>query len=125
MRVTRVHCAYFVNKPYTSGPCSSVSIVTGYGLDGPGIESRRGRDFLHLSSLLYNGYWGFPGGRKQPGVMLTPHHFLVLRSENRVEIIPLLSLRAFMACKKDETYLPYTNCIVYYSYSTFLHVTCL
>ena len=30
-------------------PGSVVSIATGYGLDGPGIESRGGRDFLHLS----------------------------------------------------------------------------
>jgi len=28
---------------------SVVSIVTGYGLDGPGIESRWERDFPHLS----------------------------------------------------------------------------
>jgi hypothetical protein len=28
---------------------SSVGIATGYGLDGPGIESRWGRDFSHLS----------------------------------------------------------------------------
>ena len=28
---------------------SSVGIVTGYGLDGPGIESRWGRDFPHPS----------------------------------------------------------------------------
>jgi hypothetical protein len=32
-----------------SGPGSSVGIVTGYGLDGPGIESRWGRDFSHRS----------------------------------------------------------------------------
>jgi len=31
------------------GPGSSVGIVTGYGLEGPGIESRWGRDFPHLS----------------------------------------------------------------------------
>ena len=31
------------------GPGSSVGIVTAYGLDGPGIESRSGRDFPHLS----------------------------------------------------------------------------
>jgi hypothetical protein len=31
------------------GPGSSVGIVTGYGLDGPGIESRWGRDFLNRS----------------------------------------------------------------------------
>jgi hypothetical protein len=31
------------------GLSSSVGIATGYGLDGLGIESRWGRDFLHLS----------------------------------------------------------------------------
>jgi hypothetical protein len=30
-------------------PGSSVGIVTDYGLDGPGIESRWGRDFSHTS----------------------------------------------------------------------------
>ena len=35
--------------PGSSGPDSSVSIVTGYRLDGPGIESWWGRDFPHLS----------------------------------------------------------------------------
>jgi hypothetical protein len=30
-------------------PGSSVGIATGYGLDGPGIESQWGRDFSHLS----------------------------------------------------------------------------
>jgi hypothetical protein len=31
------------------GPGSIVGIATGYGLDGPGIESRWKRDFSHLS----------------------------------------------------------------------------
>jgi len=31
------------------GPGSAVGVATGYGLDGPGIESRWGRDFPHLS----------------------------------------------------------------------------
>ena len=30
-------------------PGSVVGIATGYGLDGPGIESQWGRDFPHLS----------------------------------------------------------------------------
>jgi hypothetical protein len=45
----------------------SVSIVTDYGLDGPGIESRWGEIFRTRPdqpwgppSLLYNGYWVFP-----------------------------------------------------------------
>jgi len=33
----------------TSGPGSVVGIATAYGLDGPGIECRWGRDFPHLT----------------------------------------------------------------------------
>jgi hypothetical protein len=33
------------------GPGSIVGIATAYGLDGPVIESRWGRDFPHLSRL--------------------------------------------------------------------------
>jgi hypothetical protein len=39
-----------LKKHKQGGPGSSVSIAIGYGLDGPGIESRWGRDFLHLST---------------------------------------------------------------------------
>jgi len=40
----------FESTLYTNcGPVSIVGIVTGYGLDGPGIESWWGRDFPHLS----------------------------------------------------------------------------
>ena len=49
---------------------SSVGIATRYGLDGPGIEYRLGRDFPHPyrptlepTRLLYNGYRVFPGGK--------------------------------------------------------------
>ena len=55
-------------------PGSVVGIATGYGLDGPGTESRWGRYFRTCPdrpwgprSLLYNGYWVFPGGKEQPG----------------------------------------------------------
>ena len=53
---------------------SSVGIATGYGLDGPGIESRWGQIFCTCPdrpcgppSLLYNGYRVFPGGKDRPG----------------------------------------------------------
>jgi hypothetical protein len=56
------------------GPGSSVGIATGYGLEGPGIESRW-REIFRTSpdrpwgqpSLLYNGYRVFPGGKERPG----------------------------------------------------------
>ena len=40
---------YYYYYYYYCGPGSSVGIATGYWLDGPGIESRWGRDFPHLS----------------------------------------------------------------------------
>jgi hypothetical protein len=41
---------YFFLLLIIRGRDSSVSITTGYGLDGPGIESRWGRDISHKSS---------------------------------------------------------------------------
>jgi hypothetical protein len=56
------------------GPGSIVGIVTGYGLDGPGIESWGGKIFCTCPdqpwgppNLLYNGYRVFPGGKERPG----------------------------------------------------------
>ena len=61
------------------GPGSIVSIVTGYRLGGPGIKSQWGQDFPHLPrlalcppSLLYDGYWVFPGGKERPGCDADP-----------------------------------------------------
>jgi len=47
-----------------SGPGSVGGIATGYGLDGPGIEPRWGRDFLHLSTPAL--------GSTHPPVQLVP-----------------------------------------------------
>jgi hypothetical protein len=76
------------------GPGSSVGIAIGYGLDGPGIESRLGGEIFRTCldrpwgppSLLYNGYRVFPGGRKRPGRDADPSLPLVPRSKNRVEL---------------------------------------
>ena len=65
-------CYYFT---LFRGPGSSVGIVTGYGLDGPGIKSRWGGEIFRNCpdqpwgppNLLYNGYRVFPGDKKRPG----------------------------------------------------------
>jgi len=70
---------------YICVPCSVVGIATGYGLDGPGIESRWRRDFPHLSRPSLGPtqppvQWvpGFsPGVKSGRGVTLTPHPVLV------------------------------------------------
>jgi hypothetical protein len=67
------------------GPGSVVSIATGYGLDGPGLECRWGRDFSHLSRPVLGPtqppvQWvpGLSGGVKSGrGVRLTPHLLVV------------------------------------------------
>ena len=68
-------------------PGSSVSIATGYGLDGLGIESQWGKIFRTspnrpwgLPILLYNGYRVFPEVKSGRGVMLTSHPLLVFWS---------------------------------------------
>ena len=71
-----------------SGPDSSVGIAAAYGLDGPGIESRWGRNFPHQGppSLLYNGYQVFPGGKVRPGRDADPSTPSSAEVKNRVEL---------------------------------------
>jgi len=82
-----------------SGPHSSVCIATGYGLDGPGIESRWGTRFSTPvqtgpradPSSCTMGTGSSPGVKSGRGVTLTPHPFLVLCS-CMSRAIPLLCL---------------------------------
>jgi hypothetical protein len=68
----------------TVGRDSSVGIETGYALDGPGIESRWGRSFPHLSRPALvptqpsvQWYRIFPGVKSSRGVTLTSQPLLV------------------------------------------------
>ena len=77
----------FANAPANRlwpGPGSVVGIATGYGLDGPGIESRWGRDFPRLSRPAMGPTQppaqrvpGLSRGKERRGVTLTPHPLLV------------------------------------------------
>jgi hypothetical protein len=67
------------------GPGSSVGIASGYGLDGPGIESQWGAKFsapvqtgsgAHPASCTM-GTGSFLGVKSGRGVTLTPHPLLV------------------------------------------------
>jgi hypothetical protein len=68
---------------YSCGPGSLVGIATDYGLDGPEIESRWGRDFLpiqtgpgaHPASCTM-GTGSFLGVNCGQGVLLTTHPLL-------------------------------------------------
>ena len=74
-----------VNIIMHCGSGSSVGIATGYGLDGPGVESRWGARFsapvqtgpgAHPASCTM-GTVSFPGVKSGRGVTLTPHPLLV------------------------------------------------
>ena len=81
-----------------SGPDSSVGIATDYGLGGPGIESRWGRDFpavqtgpgAHPASCTM-GIGSFPGVKCGRGVLLTTHPLLAPKSKKSRAITLLLS----------------------------------
>ena len=84
------------------GPVSVVGIETGYGLDGPGIETWCGRDFPHLfrpawepTQSPYNGYRVFPEVKSNQGVTLTPHRLLVpwSRKSRGIPLLPLWAVR--------------------------------
>ena len=106
--------------PTFSGPGSSVGIATGYGLEGPGIESRWGREFPHLSrpALGLNQppvQWvpGFPGVKNGRGVTLTTYHLLLpwSRKSRAILLLPLWAIRpleSLSACKWVHfTFLPF------------------
>ena len=87
---------------YICEPGSSIGIVTGYGLDGPGIESRWAEIFRTCpdrpwgpSSLLYSGYRVFPGGKERPGRDADPSPLLVpwSRKSGAIPLLPLWSVR--------------------------------
>jgi hypothetical protein len=74
-------------------PGSWVGIATGYGLDGPGIETRWGRDFPHLFRPARGPTqppvpWipGLSRGRKRPGGDANPSPLPVPWPKNRIEI---------------------------------------
>ena len=76
---------------------SVVGVTTGYGLDGPGIESRWGARFsapvqtghgAHPASCTM-GNGSFPGVKSGRSVTLTPHPLLVPWSR-KIRAIPLL-----------------------------------
>jgi hypothetical protein len=67
------------------------------------------------------GTGSFPRVESGRVVTLTPHSVLVPRSEKQSRAIPLLSLRAFVACEKGETHLkPALPKIIY---NFFIYIT--
>jgi hypothetical protein len=76
--------------PWLWRPGSSFGIATDYGQDGPGIESRRGRDFSHTSRPAL--------GPTQPPVQWVPGLFREVKWPRRgADHQPLLAPRSRMS----------------------------
>jgi len=113
---------------YLMGRESSVGLATRYGLDDLGIEFRWGRDFQHPprpalcpTSLLYNGYRVFPGG-KAAGAWLWPPTPSSANVKERVDLYPLLPIWAFIAWYRVNFTLPLTWISYHYRFFTNIKV---
>ena len=104
---------FYVKPGGTCWPGSVVSIATGYGLDGPGIESRWGARFSppvqtspgahSVSCKMATG--SFPWVKSGRGVTLTPHPLLVSWAIKitAILLLPLWAVRpvqSLSACKR-------------------------
>jgi hypothetical protein len=99
IRYSLIYSAYYSS---TCRPGSSVSIATGQGLDGPGIESRWGRDFPHPSNPGLGPTqppvkWvpGLSRGTEQRGRDADPSPLLATwsRKSTAVPLLPLWAVR--------------------------------
>ena len=120
----RSNSAVFVKNV---GRNSSVGIATGYGLDGPGIESRWQAIFsspvqtgpgAHPASCTM-GTASFPAVKSGRGVTLTPHLLLVPWSwkGRAIPLLPLWAVRpvqSLSACTKVTFTLPTVLCSTVY-----------
>ena len=86
MRVVIRYVAIFIcSRGSLEGRDSSVGIATRYGLDGPGIESRWGRDFPHPSRPALGAHpasytlvtGSFPGVKRPRRGVDHPLHLLL------------------------------------------------
>ena len=121
-RLNAMDVLTLISETYNSqfGPGSSVSITTGYGLDGLGIESRWGARFsvpvqtgpgAHPPSCTM-GTGSFPGVKSGRNVTLTPHPLLVpwSRKSRAIPQLPLWAARtvqSLSACTRVHLTLLY------------------
>jgi hypothetical protein len=113
-----------IESVVTLGPGSVVGIAAAYGLDGPGIESRRGSRFsapvqtgpkAHPASCTV-GTGSFPGVRCSRGVTLTPQPLPVPRSKIEYSYTSTLP-KGLRGLWKGETYLP----VIFFEYSVYVY----
>jgi len=110
-----------MEAPFSKEPGSSVGIATGYGLDGPGINSDGNEIFRTCPdrpwgppSLLYNGYRVFHGGKERPGRDADPSPLLLpwSRKSRAIPLFPLWAVRpvqSLSACTMVHFTFTYTS----------------
>ena len=89
-------------------PGSVVGIATAYGLDGPGIESRWGRDFPRLSRPHVQWVPGLSRDKERPRRDADPSPLLVpwSRKSRAIPLLPLWAVRPVQSLSRAIPLLP-------------------
>ena len=101
---------FYVQYVIFRGPGSVVGITTGYGLDGPGIETRWGVKIFRTcpdSASCTMGTGSFPGVKSGRSMTLTPHPILVpwLWKSGVIPLLPLWACTELQCLYKGALYL--------------------
>jgi hypothetical protein len=102
--ITQINYAYPTSGV---GPDSSVAMATRYGLDGPAIKSRWGRDFPHLFHTVPRSHpasctmgTGFVFRRQRGWVVAFTTHLRLVLKLIKSRVIPRFPLWVFIACSR-------------------------
>ena len=107
-----LQCALNYSTSYTEGPREAICIATCYWLDGPGIESQRRQDYLHLSRPHLGPACPLYNEQSTRDVVSTAHHDLALRLKKAYSNSSTPSLNLL------QWTLPFTFNITYWKIST-------
>ena len=129
-KTINTHLKYVILIAFPSRLRSVVGIATGYGVDGPGIECRWGRDFPHLSRpalgahpascTMGNGSFQWVKSGRVVTLILHPLVVLWSRKSRAIPLLPPWAVRpvqSLCACTRVHFTFTFTFLLLFHSSS--------